>query len=126
MALEVELVELEEEEEEVLAAAAAHVGPLMVLAFKVTVPAASDTSRPFKVAPEFMALTPLSAKIFPLKAVVVARVAELPTRHHKLQASPPVIDEPGEVMIVDTVLKIQTPEPVRLRFPVNVKLLVEQ
>jgi hypothetical protein len=66
----------------------------------------------------------VSAKIFPLNEVVVPRVAELPILHHTLQGSPPVTDEPGDVMRVDAVLKIQTPDPVRLRFPVSEKLLV--
>jgi hypothetical protein len=68
----------------------------------------------------------VSARILPMNAVVVSRVAELPTLHHTLQGSPPVIEEPGDVMRVDTVLKIQTPDPVRVKFPVNEKLLVEQ
>lgn len=103
-----------------------HVGPLMVLACNVTVLAANPTILPFTVAPVFRAVVPLSAKRFPLNAVVVSRVAALPILHQILQGSPPVIDEPGDVMSVDTVLKIHTPEPVRFRFPVSVKLLVEQ
>jgi hypothetical protein len=61
-----------------------------------------------------------------MNEVVVSRVAELPILHHTLQGSPPVTDEPGDVMSVDTVLKIQTPDPVRVRFPLSEKLLVEQ
>lgn len=107
--------------------AAAHVGPVIVLAFSVTVPADCAKTRPFKVAPVCKAVTPLSAKIFPMNEVVVSRVAELPILHHTLQASPPVTDEPGDVMSVETVLKIQTPEePMRFRFPLSEKLLVEQ
>jgi hypothetical protein len=98
----------------------------MVLAFNVTVPAACAKTRPFKIAPAFRAVVPLSAKILPINDVVVPRVAELPIRHHTLQGSPPVTDEPDDVISVDTVLKIQTPEPVRVRFPLSVKLLVEQ
>ncbi len=105
---------------------AAHVGPLMVLAFSVTVPADSAKIRPFKVAPVFKASVPFCAIIVPMNDVVVSRVAELPILHQTLQGSPPVTDEPGDVMIVDTVLKIQTPEPVRVRFPLSVKALVEQ
>lgn len=110
----------------VVGVVAAHVGPEIVLASNVTVPAACAKTRPFKVAPVCKAVTPLSAKIFPMNEVVVLRVAELPILHHTLQASPPVTDEPGDVMSVDTVLKIQTPEPVRFRFPLSEKLLVEQ
>lgn len=104
----------------------AHVGPLIVLEFNVTVPADSAKKRPSKVAPLFMALTPFCDITVPMNAVVVSRVVELPILHHTLQGSPPVTDEPGDVMSVDTVLKIQTPDPVRLRFPESEKLLVEQ
>jgi hypothetical protein len=104
----------------------AQVGPVIVLAFSVTVPAACAKTRPFKVAPVFRAVTPLSAKMFPMNEVVVPRVAELPIRHHTLQGSPPVTDEPDDVMSVDTVLKIQTPDPVSVRLPDKEKLLVEQ
>jgi hypothetical protein len=107
-------------------AAAAQVGPEMVLSSSVTVPADSAKTRPSKVAPVSKAVTPFCAIIVPINAVVVSRVAELPTLHHTLQGSPPVTDEPGDVMIVDTVLKIQTPVPVSCKFPLRVKLLVEQ
>ena len=104
----------------------AHVGPVIVLAFKVTVPADRAKTRPFKVAPLFNAVVPFWAMIVPINDVVVPRVAELPTLHHTLQGSPPVTDEPDDVMIVETDLKIQTPVPVRVRFPDSEKLLVEQ
>jgi hypothetical protein len=120
------LPELEPEELPPPEGAAAHVGPVMVLAFKVTVPADSAKTRPFRVAPVFKAVVPFCAMIVPINDVVVPRVAELPIRHHTLQGSPPVTDEPGDVIIVDTVLKIQTPDPVRVRFPESEKLLVEQ
>ena len=103
-----------------------HVGPVIVLAFNVTVAAASPKNRPFKVAPVFIALTPFCDITVPINEVVVSRVVELPILHQTLQGSPPVTDEPGDVMSVDTVLKIQTPEPVRVRFPDSEKLLVEQ
>ena len=86
--------------------AAVQVGPVIVLALNVTVAADSPTIRPSKVAPLFMAFTPLRANIFPINEVVVSSVTELPTLHHTLQGSPPVTDEPGEVMSVDTVLKM--------------------
>ena len=63
----------------------------------------------------------VSARIFPMNAVVVSRVADETTLHHTLHGSPPVTDEPGDVMSVDADLKIQTPDPVRVRFPVSVK-----
>ncbi len=98
-------------------AADVHVGPLIVLESNVTEPADSAKNRPFKVAPVFMAFAPFCDITVPLKEVVVSRVVELPTLHHTLHGSPPVTDEPGDVISVDTVLKIQTPDPVRLRFP---------
>lgn len=125
--LVVELVEeLPPPEEEPPPEDIAHVGPVMVLAFSVTVAADSPRTRPSKVAPVFKAVVPFCAIIVPINEVVVPRVAELPILHHTLHGSPPVIDEPDDVIIVDTVLKIQTPEPVRVRFPDSVKLLVEQ
>src|SRR5680860_155681 len=100
------------------------VGPVIVLASNVTAPVCTK-ARPFKVAPVFNAID-VSARIFPIKLVVVSRVAELPILHHTLHGSPPVTDEPGDVISVDAVLKIQTPDPVRVKSPVNEKLLVEQ
>jgi hypothetical protein len=104
----------------------AHDGPVIVLASSVTVAADSPKTRPFKVAPVFKAVVPSWAIIVPINDVVVSRVAELPILHQILQGSPPVTDEPGDVTSVDTVLKIQTPDPVRVRFPLSVKPLVEQ
>jgi hypothetical protein len=104
-----------------------HVGPVMMLLSSVTVPADSAKIRPFKVAPVCMASRPFSAIIVPSNEVVVARVAELPILHQTLQGSPPVTDEPDDVIIVDTVLKIQTPGPVvRVKVPVSEKELVSQ
>lgn len=99
-------------------------GPVMVLDCKITWPVCTK-ARPFKVAPVFIVMS-VSAKILPTNEVFVSKVAEVPMRHHVLQGSPPVIDEPGDVMRVDTVLKTQTPDPTKLRFPVNEKVLVEQ
>src|SRR5450759_2328087 len=94
------------------------------LVSNVTAPVCTR-ARPFKVAPVFI-LMDVSAKIFPMNEVVVSSVAKLPILHHTLQGSPPVTDEPGDVMSDDAVLKIQTPDPTRFRFPVSEKLLVEQ
>jgi hypothetical protein len=64
----------------------------------------------------------VSARIFPKNEVVVSRVADVSALHHTLHGSPPVTDDAGDVMIVAADLKIQTPDdPVRVRFPVNVK-----
>lgn len=102
------------------------VGPVIVLASSVTVPADNAKNRPFMDAPVFIALTPFCEITVPLNAVVVSRVAELPILHQTLQGSPPVIDEAGDVTSADTVLKIHTPDPVRLRFPESEKVEVEQ
>ena len=78
-------------------------------------------ARPFKVA-LLVRVMDVNARIFPLNAVDASSVAEVPTLHHTLHASPPVTDEPGDVMSVDADLKIQTPDdPVRVRFPVSAK-----
>jgi len=112
--------------ESVVAVVVEHVGPVIVLPANVTVPALRAKNRPFKVAPVFIAFTPFCEITVPMNEVVVSRVVELPILHHTLQGSPPVTDEPGDVISVDTVLKIQTPVPVRVRFPLSEKLLVEQ
>jgi hypothetical protein len=105
-----------------------HVGPVILLASNVRVPPVPTKTRPFKVAPVFRAVTACAfpTKIFPSNEVVVSRVAALPILHHRLQGSPPVTDEPGDVISVVPVLKIQTPDPVRFRFPLSEKLVLEQ
>ena len=102
------------------------VGSVMVLSFNVTVPALSAKNRPSKVAPDCIALTPFSDITVPMNDVVELRVVELPTLHHTLQGSPPVTLAPVDVINVDPVLKIQTPDPVRFRVVVIEKLLSEQ
>ncbi len=91
----------------------------MVLASNVTAPVCAR-ARPFKLAPVFRVMD-VSARIFPMNLVFVPRVAELPTLHHALHGSPPVTDEPDDVMSVDADLKIQTPDPARVRFPLSAK-----
>ena len=77
-----------------------HTGPEMVLPFNTTVAAACAKIRPFKVAPEFMAVVSatLAVTIFPMNEVFEPRVAALPILHHTLQGSPPVTDELDDVM----------------------------
>jgi hypothetical protein len=100
-------------------AAAQTTGPTVFESI-VTAPVCAR-ARPFKVAPVFRVMD-VSARIFPINTVSVPRVAELTTLHHTLHGSPPVTVEPGDVMrIVDPDLKIQTPDPVRVRFPVSAK-----
>jgi hypothetical protein len=101
-----------------------HIEPLMVLASKVIAPVCAN-ARPFKVAPVFK-LMEVRAKMLPMKLVVVSSVAELPILHHTLHGSPPVTDELDDVTRDDTVLKIQTPDPERVRLPVSKKLPTEQ
>ena len=95
----------------------------MLLVANVTAPVCAR-ARPFKLAPVFRPID-VDARIFPMNAVVVSRVAELPTLHHTLHGSPPVTDEPGDVISVDADLKIQTPDPVRVRFPLKVKAVAQ-
>jgi hypothetical protein len=42
-----------------------------------------------------------------------------PRRHQTLQASPPVTEEPAEVVSVDADLNIHTPEPLNVKLPVS-------
>jgi len=78
-------------------------------------------ARPFRFAPPFKVMA-VDARMFPSKDVVVSRVAEETALHQMLQGSPPVTDEPGNVMISAADLKIQTPDvPVRVRLPVSLK-----
>jgi len=91
----------------------------MTLVSSVTAPVCA-IARPFSVAPVFKEMD-VSARMFPINVEFVSSVAELPTRHHTLQGSSPVTDEPDELMSVDADLKIQTPEPDRARSPLNMK-----
>jgi hypothetical protein len=92
----------------------------MALLLSVTAPVWA-IARPFNEAPLLKTME-VSARMFPLKAVVVSMVADETTRHQILHGSPPVIDEPGEVISDEADLNIQTPEePVRVKFPVRVK-----
>jgi hypothetical protein len=96
-----------------------HAEAVIVLLSIVTAPVCAR-ARPFKVAPLFRVML-VRARIFPMNEVLVSRVAELPILHHTLHGSPPVTDEPGDVMSVDADLKIQTPDPLSTRFPVSLK-----
>jgi hypothetical protein len=102
-----------------VAGGAAHVGPEMTLLSNVTAPVWAK-ARPFKVAPVSKPME-VSARMVPSNEVVVSRVADETTLHHTLHGSPPVTDEPGDVMRDDADLNIQTPDPERVRFPVSVK-----
>jgi hypothetical protein len=63
----------------------------------------------------------VDARIFPTIEVLVPSVAELTSRHHTLHGSPPTTLAVPEVMSVAADLKIQTPVPLRVSVPVNVK-----
>jgi hypothetical protein len=94
----------------------AQIGPLMMLESIDTSPVCAR-ARPFNLAP-VSRLMDVSARIFPMNLVVVWRVAELTTLHHTLHGSPPVTDEPDDVLSSDADLKIQTPDdPLSVRFP---------
>jgi len=96
-----------------------HTPVVMVLSSIVTAPVCAS-ARPFRVAPVFREML-VSARIFPIKAVFVPRVAELTTRHHTLHGSPPTTLAVPEVIRVLADLKIQTPDPLRVSVPDNSK-----
>ena len=103
---------------------AAHGTLLTTLVSIVTAPVCAK-ALPFRVAPVFKVML-ASARIFPTNAVVVPRVAELPTCQNTLQTVPPLItltDEPLAVMSVLSIRKMKTalglPSASRVRVPVN-------
>jgi hypothetical protein len=103
----------------------AQVGPATPPDAIVTAPALYARARPFKIEPPFNWM-PETARIFPMIGLVVSRVAALPTCHHTLHGSPPTILAPGLNRSVLTVLKIQTPDPLRMSVPDNEKEPAEQ
>lgn len=56
-----------------------------------------------------------------MNSVPVPRVPDETSLHHTLHGSPPVTDELDDVVSVAADLKIQTPSPVSVRFPLSVK-----
>ena len=96
-----------------------HLPVVMALVSSITAPVCAK-ARPFKVAPVFNVML-VRARIFPMNEVVVPRVPDETSLHHTLHGSPPVTDEPDDVVSVDADLKIQTPDPLRVRFPVSKK-----
>jgi hypothetical protein len=123
-------VEVEDDEPEdgagdgVGVAAAAHAAFVMVFPCKI-ISVLLAKARPVNVAPVLIVIDEY-ARMFPRNDVVVSRTALLPIPHHILQGSPPVTEEPGDVVRPDTVLKIQTPDPVRVIVPVRRKVPPEQ
>ncbi len=95
-----------------------HVGVVIVLVFRVT--AACAKARPFNVAPVCMLML-VPARMLPMNEVPGKRSAPVTSLHHTLQGSPPVTEEPTDVVSVAADLKIQTHDPVRVRFPVSRK-----
>jgi hypothetical protein len=61
------------------------------------------------------------ARILPTIEELVKMSAAVTSLHHTLHGSLPVTDEPTDVVSVAADLKIQTPDPVRVRFPVSKK-----
>jgi hypothetical protein len=90
----------------------------MALAFNVT--AACAKARPFNLAP-FCMLMLVPARMLPMIEELAKMSALETSLHHTLQGSPPVTDDPADVVSVAADLKIQTPDPLRVRFPVNKK-----
>ena len=104
---------------EVLVETTLQTGPLMMFEFSVTAPVWARR-RPLIVAPVFRPMD-VRARILPWNLVVVSRVAEEPTLHQTLQGSPPVTEEPGDVISVEAALNIQTPDPLSVRLPLREK-----
>jgi hypothetical protein len=91
----------------------------MWLLSSVTEPVWAKT-RPSKLAPVCM-LMDVSARIFPIIRLPVPTVPDEASRHHTLHGSPPETDELDMVVSVAADLKIQTPDPLSVRFPDRTK-----
>lgn len=111
------LLELFEEDDSEAAVVTAHVGPLIVLESNDTPPVCAR-ARPFRVAPVAIVME-VDTRIVPIRDVFVPRVAELAALHQTLHGSPPTILAVPEVIKSDADLKIQTPDPLRVRVPVK-------
>src|SRR5687768_9059193 len=97
---------------------AVQTGPVIVFEFSVT--AACARARPFRIAPACMLML-VPARILPIREELVKISAAETSLHHTLHGSPPVTDEPADVVSVAADLKIQTPDPLSVRFPVSMK-----
>ena len=95
-----------------------HTPVVMVLASNVT--AACAKARPFRLAPVCMLML-VPARILPTIEELGKMSAAETSLHQTLHGSPPVTDESADVVSVDADLKIQTPDPLRVRFPVSKK-----
>lgn len=93
--------------------------PVMLFESNVTAPVCAR-ALPFKLAPVCKVMD-VDARIFPINAVPVPRVPDETSLHHTLHASPPVTDELADVVRVAADLKIHTPVPLSVRFPVRRK-----
>jgi hypothetical protein len=93
--------------------------PVMALASNVTAPVCAR-ALPFKLAPVCKVMD-VDARIFPVNVVPVPRVPDETSLHHTLHASPPVTDELADVVSAAADLKIHTPVPLSVRFPVRRK-----
>ena len=93
--------------------------PVMVFESNVTAPVCAR-ALPFKLAPVCKVMD-VDARMFPMNVVPVPRVPEETSLHHTLHASPPVTDELGDVVRVAADLKIHTPDPSSVKFPVSRK-----
>jgi hypothetical protein len=96
-----------------------HSGPVIVLWSRAT--AAWERSLPFKVAPACILIL-VPERMLPTRVLFVPRMLPAETsRHQTLHGSPPVTVDAAEVVKVAADLKIQTPEPLRVKFPVSRK-----
>jgi len=91
-------------------------GPVIVLWSKVT--AACAKALPFKVAPVCIAML-VPDRMLPSRLLFEPIILPAETSlHQMLHGSPPVTEEPAAVVSVAADLKIQTPDPLSVRFPV--------
>ena len=77
-------------------------------------------ARPFKRTP-LCRLIDVEARILPTKAVLAPSVTELTSRHQTLHGSPPKTFAVPDVIRSLADLKIQTPAPLRVSVPDNLK-----
>lgn len=92
-------------------------GPLVMVLWS-RVAAACDNTRPFKLAPVCIA-TLVPERTLPTMVLLAPKILPAETnRHQTLHESPPVTDDPAAVVKVAADLKIQTPDPLKVKLPV--------
>jgi hypothetical protein len=103
---------------------ATQTGPKTLFESRVTSPTCVR-ARPFRLAPVWRWMAS-SARMFPMNEVFAPSVPAETSLHQMLHGSPPVTLEPAEVVSVAADLKIQTPAPLRVRFPVSKNASAQQ